>query len=198
MGRGGYAGPGGGGGGGGAGVGAGSAGTCFSGGSGSGGTFYPVAGSTSTNDAGTRGGAGSDGSILGPTPATPQSSAGAGNPNGNTNPSIPDDAQFNGTGGVLIVFVEGTITTASSSAKHFKANGVQGRQMEQGGMGPNPNIYPFGGGTGGGIVIVVNNGASGLGDNIEALGGIVANFAPSANYQTGGNGSAVAYTFSEL
>jgi hypothetical protein len=126
------------------------------------------------------------------------SAAGAGNPNGNTNPSIPDDPQYNGTGGVLIIFVEGTITTAGSTEKHFKANGTYGRQMLQGGMGPDSSIYPFGGGTGGGIVIVVNGNAAGLTDNVQASGGIVANNGPTASFRSGGDGAAVAYTFSEL
>ena len=184
-------------GGGGVGVGAGSAGTCFSGGSGSGGTYFPVSGSTVTPDAGTRGGAGSEGAILGVTPTPPQSVAGAGNPNGNTDPSIGDDPQYNGTGGVLIVFVEGTITTAGSD-KHFAANGVQGRQMIQGGMGPNPAIFPFGGGTGGGIVILVNGDALSFRSNMQTLGGIVVNNGPSANFQSGGNGVSATYTFDEL
>ena len=187
------------GGGGGPGTGAGSAGTCFSGGSGSGGTFYPVQATTNTADAGTRGGAGSESALLGPVPVTPQSAAGAGNPNGNTNVAIPDDAQYNGTGGVLIVFVEGTITTAGSSVKHFSANGTYGRQMEEAGM--NSSTYPFGGGTGGGIVILVNSQAVDLSGNVQALGGIVAANGPVAtptNFRSGGNGSAVTYTFGQL
>jgi hypothetical protein len=189
--------PGGGGGGGGPGVGAGSAGTCFSGGSGSGGTYFAIGASTFTNDAGGRGGAGSEGAIVGVTPATPQSCAGAGNPNGNTNPSLPDDAQFNGTGGVLIVFVEGTITTSGASVKHFRANGTYGRQMiEQGQAGT--GILPFGGGTGGGIVIVVNNDPTSITDNMEALGGIVVSGGPSPSLQSGGNGATVRTSFGDL
>jgi hypothetical protein len=179
------------------GIGTGSAGTCFSGGSGSGGTYYPDPATTVTADAGGRGGAGSDSVLIGMLPGD-ATAAGAGNPNGNTNPSIPDDPQYNGTGGVLIIFVEGTITTADSTRKHFKANGTQGRQLFQGGMGPDSSIYPFGGGTGGGIVIVVNGGAAGLTDNIEAKGGIVTTNGPTASFRSGGDGAAVAYTFSEL
>ena len=177
------------------GIGTGSAGTCFSGGSGSGGTFYPAVNSETAPAQG-RGGAGSESILLGAVPPG-DSAAGAGNPNGNTNPSIPDLPEFNGTGGVLIVFVEGTITTAGSTEKHFRANGVQGRQMTvQGSAGT--GIYPFGGGTGGGIVILVNGGATGLTDNVEAVGGIVTANGPTASYRSGGTGSAVAYSFSEL
>ena len=198
MGKGGVGDSGGGGGGGGAnGIGTGSAGTCFSGGSGSGGTYYPVQATTSTANAGTRGGAGSDSALLGVLPAGTQSAAGAGNPNGSA--LYGPNNLYDGTGGVLIVFVEGTITTVGGgSTPHFTANGTQGRQMTQGGMGPTPSIYPFGGGTGGGIVILVNNGAGSLSGNLQALGGIIANNGPSANFQSGGNGSAVAYTFAEL
>jgi hypothetical protein len=185
-----------GGGGGGAGVGAGSAGTCFSGGSGSGGTYYALS-TTFTNDAGTRGGAGSEGAIVGVTPTPPQSVAGAGNPNGNTDPSIADDPQYNGTGGVLIVFVEGTISTAGASVKHFKANGTYGRQMIQQGQA-GTGIFPFGGGTGGGIVIVVNNDPTSISNNMEALGGIVAANGPSPNFQSGGNGATVRTSFGNL
>jgi hypothetical protein len=177
------------------GIGTGSAGTCFSGGSGSGGTFYPAINSETANAQG-RGGAGTESVILGLAPPG-DSAAGAGNPNGNTNPSIPDDPQYNGTGGVLIVFVEGTITTAGSTVKHFRANGVQGRQMTVPGSA-GTGIYPFGGGTGGGIVILVNGGATGLTDNIEAAGGIVANNGPSPSFRSGGEGVAVAYTFGQL
>lgn len=180
-----------------AGIGTGSAGTCFSGGSGSGGTYTPNPATTVTADAGGRGGAGSESVLVGMLPAD-ASAAGAGNPNGNTNIAIPDDPQFNGTGGVLIIFVEGTITTTGSTDKHFRANGVQGRQMLQGGMGPDSSIYPFGGGTGGGIVILINGNAAGLTDNIEAKGGIVTANGPTASFRSGGNGSAVAYTFSAL
>lgn len=184
------------GGGGGAGVGAGSAGTCFSGGSGSGGTFNPVQATTSTANAGTRGGAGSDSALLGVLPVGVQSAAGAGNPNGSV--AYGADPLYDGTGGVLIVFVEGTINTAGSSVKHFTANGTQGRQMTQGGMGPDPTIFPFGGGTGGGIVIVVNQNAASLSNNIEALGGIITANGPSANFQSGGNGSALRIPFDSL
>ena len=188
-------------GGGGPGTGAGSAGTCFSGGSGSGGTYYPVEATTYTLDAGSRGGAGSDSAILGAVPEPPQSAAGAGNPNGNTNPSVPTPLfnLYDGTGGVLIVFVEGTITTAGPSVKHFSANGTFGRQMETAGM--NGTTYPFGGGTGGGIVILVNNSAVDLSGNVQALGGIVSANGPAAtptNYRSGGNGAAVTYTFGQL
>ncbi len=178
-------------GGGGPGSGAGSAGTCFSGGSGGGGTLNASPGVTSAFDAEADGGKGGEGANV----TSPASAAGAGNPNGNTDPAIGDDPQFDGTGGVLIIFVEGTITTNSSSEKHFTADGTYGRQaLNPSGTG----IYPFGGGTGGGIVIVVNNSASSYTNNVTALGGVVATGGPTTPFQSGGNGSAVCYTFSEL
>lgn len=179
------------------GVGTGSDGTCFSGGSGSGGSYYPDPALASTNNAGTRGGAGSAGTTVGLGPSqSPPYADGAGNPNGGATPGDPPDPQYDGTGGVLIVFVEGNINVVGG-AKHFKANGAPGRQMTVPGAGP-AGVYPFGGGTGGGIVIVINKDAATLTSNMEALGGIVAANGPSANFQSGGNGQAVAYTFGEL
>ena len=171
----------------------GSRGTCFSGGSGSGGTYGPTLG-TIVGPGGANGGKGSD-SIFGPLAPTGESAAGAGNPNGSV--ELGPDSTYDGTGGVLIVFVEGTITTSSSSTKHFTANGVAGRQTAT----PSPNYsptQPFGGGTGGGIIILVNANAASLTNNMEAKGGVVVSAGPSPNFQSGGNGATVAYTFGAL
>lgn len=179
------------------GVGAGANGTCFSGGSGSGGTYSSIVDETGTLNAAGRGGAGSD-SAFGAVPLIPESAAGAGNPDGNTDMAVGPDPFAEGTGGSLILFVEGTITTAGSTVKHFSANGTRGRQMTILGQNVPPSVYPFGGGTGGGIVILVNNDALGLAENVEANGGVVASGGPSPNFQSGGNGAAVTYTFAEL
>ncbi len=195
MGKGGYAG-GGGGGGSNIGVGAGSAGTSFSGGSGSGGTYYPIENTTGTDNAEANGGAGSDSVLLGVVPAG-NSAAGAGNPNGSV--SLGPSSTYDGTGGVLIIFVEGTITTQGASVKHFTADGVAGRQMTQSGMAGTA-VYPFGGGTGGGIVILVNKNATSLVNNVSAYGGVVVNNSPNdpEPYRSAGNGSAICIEFNQL
>lgn len=202
MGKGGVGGSGGGGGGGGSGVtiGSGSAGTCFSGGAGSGGTGIVSNFSITTENAGINGGKGTAGFLNGLFSAY-DSAGGAGNPGGDLSGAIIDLSGGavigNGTGGVLIVFVEGTITTAGSTVKHFTANGIQGSQTTSA-SGSYPSIWPFGGGSGGGIVIVVNNDAVSLGDNVQANGGIVVNNGPSGNYHSGGDGATYCVTFGNL
>ncbi len=179
-------------------IGAGSAGTCFSGGAGSGGTYGVVTPATSGSDsAGINGGAGTAGTHYG-APSQNRFLAGAGNPGGFTGVAA-------GTGGVLIIFVEGTITKEvieggdPATTKFFTANGVDCQQTTQ------PSTYdtlcnPFGGGSGGGIVIVVNNDATNLQYNVQANGGIVARDGPGgvSNFQSAGNGDAVVYTFGAL
>ena len=176
-------------------IGSGSRGTCFSGGAGSGGTygvFQPE--NSGTDNAGTDGGFGTDGVSYGESSAD---LGGAGNPGGAFG--------NNGTGGVLIIFVEGTITREveegedPSTIKYFTANGVIGGQVPEYSE-YDPYCKPFGGGTGGGIVIVVNNDAANFLDNVQAAGGIIRDDGPAGapNFQSGGNGAAVAYTFSEL
>jgi hypothetical protein len=181
-------------------IGAGSAGTCFSGGAGSGGTYGiqdPV--TSGTADAGINGGFGTDGVDY--SGLDVQSMTGAGNPTADSR----EDPDHAGTGGVLIIFVEGTITREvieggdPSTTKYFTANGVEGAQCFTNST-YDTSCLPFGGGTGGGIVIVVNNNASNLLGNVEANGGIIERDGPggAGNFQSGGNGAAVAYTFSEL
>lgn len=209
MGKGGVSGGsgGGGGGGGGNGTGTGAAGTCFSGGSGSGGTYYPpnpTTNSTTTANAIPNGGAGTD-SVLAIGPySTGSTAAGAGNPAGYT-PPAQDFGPSNGTGGVLIVFVEGNINKPPSSdtVKFFTANGCPGRQMTVGGM--TSVVYPFGGGSGGGIVLVINSAAATLVDNVQAAGGIVEMHNPNdlpggtpGAWRSGGDGAAVCATFAQL
>jgi hypothetical protein len=176
-------------------IGSGSRGTCFSGGAGSGGTYGVFEPETSgTDNAGTNGGFGTDGVSYGESSVT---LGGAGNPGGAFG--------NNGTGGVLIIFVEGTITREAegeedpSTKKYFTANGVNGGQVDEY-SSRDPYCKPFGGGSGGGIVILVNDNAGDLAANVQAIGGIVATDAPSgsADFQSAGDGAAVAYTFSEL
>lgn len=177
-------------------IGAGSRGTCFSGGVGSGGTLL-LPGETTTIAAGGDNGGKGSADYLNGLYSIGDSAAGAGNPNGYVAPAV-DDPLSNGTGGVLIVFVEGTINTYDNATKHFTANGVPGRQITSA-SGSYPSVFPFGGGTGGGIVIVVNNNASSLTGNIQASGGtLTANGPGGAPYRSGGNGAAVAYTFGAL
>jgi hypothetical protein len=176
-------------------IGRGTAGTCFSGGAGSGGTRG--GGITSgTDNAGIDGGFGTVGNDY-IDPNQNRNLAGAGNPAGTR------DGTADGTGGVLILFVEGTITkegVTPSTTKYFTANGIQGKQSDT--FSTNDGLCkPFGGGTGGGIVIVVNNDTASLANNIQAAGGIIKTDGPNTartNFQSGGNGAAVAYTFSEL
>lgn len=108
-------------------AGAGAAGTCFSGGAGSG-SCYPGTGVTlNSADATENGGAGSAG--VGSTPV-----------GGNGNPKGAGSSFTSGTGGVLIVFVTGTISGASGV---FRAQG--GGTYSMGGI--------RGGGSGGGVVM---------------------------------------------
>jgi hypothetical protein len=201
MGKGGFGVIGGGGGGGGTispGVGSGSAGTCFSGGSGSGGSFKPL-NTSAIADAGIRGGIGTQGVINGVVPTPWYGVSGAGNPSDITGLSIPPEEQalHEGTGGVLIIFVEGNINLfGDPTTKFFTANGAPGYQAAT--EGNYPGIYPFGGGSGGGIVILVNKNATSLTANVEAKGGIVRQNGPSVNFRSGGDGAAVCYTFNQV
>jgi hypothetical protein len=149
-------------------VGAGSAGTCFSGGAGTG-SVNTGGASTSTSNAGANGGAGSAGVqtdvVIG--------SGGAGNPggfgywSGSGNPGnryTPIDGGA-GTGGVLIVIVEGTLSSSAAGATRFTANGVAGGTL--GGVS--------GGGSGGGSINVF----------YKILGS-----APGSTATAGGNGGA--------
>jgi hypothetical protein len=175
-------------------IGRGTAGTCFTGGTGSGGTLGgPI--TSGTDNAGPNGGIGTIGVDF-TNPSQSRLLSGAGNPGG------IGDGTADGTGGVLIIFVEGTITKegpSPSTAKYFTADGVEGKQTQSFSTN-DPACQPFGGGTGGGIVIVVNNDAASLTNNVQAAGGIIRANGPGGvdNFQSGGNGAAVAYTFSQL
>ena len=144
-------------------VGAGSAGTCFSGGSGTG-SVYTTGASVSTSNAGTNGGAGSAGVQT----AVQIGSGGAGNPGGlgyyigSADPSklYPAIDGGSGTGGVLIVIVEGTLAANALGTTRFTANGVAGGTL--GGVS--------GGGSGGGSVNVFYK-TLGVGPGIFATAG---------------------------
>lgn len=177
-------------------IGKGGNGTCFSGGTGSGGTQlipnFPVT-TTAGEENGGIGGTGFINGLVG----VGDRVDGAGNPYGGlldlSGSTIPI-----GTGGVLIVFVEGTITTAGGI--HFEAKGSPGFQSSsQSGNYTIPAVYPFGGGSGGGIIIIVNNDTTGLTSASDVRGGLYSSGGPDGGaYQSGGSGAKVAYTFSEL
>ena len=186
------------------GIGSGSRGTCFSGGAGSGGTFSPL-GTTQTSNAGTRGGAGSLGFSAsgGLIPIGGYQLGGAGNPTAYNNVTdlsgvAPNENQ--GTGGVLLLFVEGSIIEPESvppNTRYFTANGAPGLQATSAG---NYIAYPFGGGSGGGVVVVVNGNAANFTSKVQANGGIVATNGPggASDYRSGGDGAAVCYTFEQI
>ncbi len=144
-------------------VGAGSAGTCFSGGSGTGSVYTSGAG-TSSAAAGTNGGAVGAGVQT----DVQIGSGGAGNPGGQgyyIGSAAPDKSYSaisgsDGTGGVLIVIVEGTLAANAGAATRFTANGQAGGTL--GGVS--------GGGSGGGSVNVFYK-TLGLSPGITASGG---------------------------
>ena len=152
---------------------AGAAGTCFSGGAGSGGSANPNDGDN-TGTGGANGGAG--GSDVNNSAYPTQSAAGAGNPS-------------NGTGGTLIVIVEGTITTWDGYSINFVSNGASGQVMDQPVNGYTP---PFGGGSGGGIVIVAAQNGSSVAANVGSFGG------QSSEGPSGGNGGTIALNLSGI
>ena len=109
--------------------GAGSAGTCFTGGTGGGGAISGTASAGEIN-----GGKGGDRD-------TSPSSGGTGNPGGNQGAGIYQGTE--GTGGVLIVICEGTLSGSGS----FQAQGVEGQRFDSGRIG--------GGSSGGGSITVL-------------------------------------------
>ena len=164
---------------------AGAAGTCCSGGAGSGGSANPNDGDN-TGTGGANGGAG--GFDVNNSVYPSQSAAGAGNPNGDDDKTEPSE-NSNGTGGTLIVIVEGNISVSDGYAVYFVSNGTRGRFMDQPIRG---YIPPFGGGSGGGIVIVASQNGSSFGANIASLGGT------SSDGPSGGNGGTIALDLSAI
>ena len=136
-------------------VGAGAAGTCFSGGAGSGSVYRNSAGAGSAAG-GANGGAGSDGASDGGT----FSSGGSGNPAGTGYYFNVVDNRFiggTGTGGVVIVLCEGSVTTSASGS--IVANGSASSTLT--GFG--------GGGSGGGSITVLSKPLSSI--TVTANGG---------------------------
>lgn len=133
--------------------GSGSSGTCFSGGSGGGAAYS----SGTAGNGGANGGAGGQGVPTNSNIIT----GGTGNPGGNAGTA---QAGGNGTGGTLIVIVEGSITGTGS----IIANGIASNRI--GGGAP-------GGASGGGSLTVMSKPLSSI--TVSATGG---------NGQSGGNG----------
>jgi hypothetical protein len=167
-------------------VGQGGSGTCFSGGAGSGGSANPGDGTTTGFGEENGGAGGADVVDSGLFPD--QSAAGAGNPNGELNENRDSD----GTGGTLIVIVEGNITLFDPPGTPFSADGNPGRQVN--GPGNQGSIFPFGGGSGGGIVVLASQNAPTLGKIASAAGG-----ASDRTFgQSGGNGDTLQVDFTSF
>ncbi len=147
--------------------GAGAAGTSFTGGSGGGGAVSTQAGTIAGGTGGANGGAGGDSAHNGNTIAN----GGAGNPGGKYTSSLAYANSPDGTGGVLIVIVEGAL---SGSGK-IEANGVAAAQ----------GVARAGGGSGGGsVTIMYGTDTSSITPTASSIGS-----AATAS-QPGGNGGA--------
>jgi hypothetical protein len=149
--------------------GAGAAGTSFSGGSGGGGAVNVVGGTITGGSGGSNGGAGGDSAHSGNNNAF----GGAGNPGGIYTGGAAANNAAEGTGGVLIVIVEGAL----SGSGRVAANGVEG------GLG----VARTGGGSGGGHVTIM------FGTDTSSITPTANGFAVSAfglTSQAGGAGGA--------
>ena len=160
----------------------GTAGTCFSGGSGGSGQW---ANSQTVHNATAYGGPG--GSVVS-TASEPYCGGGSGN-NGGTGGGTGANGN-NGTGGLLVLFVSGTLTVGSTGV--ISANGVQG------GNGRGHQNGAPGGGTGGGSVLILYGTSISNSGTIQAVGGAggtpfnnSGNIQPSAG--AGGAGSVRTY-----
>jgi hypothetical protein len=142
-------------------AGSGSAGTCFTGGTGGGGTAGPS--SPAATDGVANGGKGGDAPVN-----ESASNGGTGNPGGNAGAFPFSQAGNSGTGGTLIVIVEGSFSGTGSVV----SNGVQSSRLDSGRVP--------GGASGGGSVTVLY-GTNPSGGTVTATGG-------SGN--SGGNGGA--------
>jgi hypothetical protein len=140
-------------------VGAGSGGTCFSGGSGSG-SMCMEEGAGASGEGRAFGGEGGDGAAV----EGGTGCGGAGNPGGRGFSGIEEDSDLRGgegTGGTLIVIVEGAIITNTDPVKRFIAEGVNGASY--GAL--------YGGGSGGGSIIVFSKTEQGALPRMSATGG---------------------------
>lgn len=178
--------------------GAGVAGTSYSGGSGGGGV-YSIGSSTFTPTAGSAvvdGGAGGSAAINGVSAGTPGSAGGgSGNPGGNGASSItplPSTlAGASGTGGVLVVIVDGTITGSGSIVARGGDGGTYNSQYGVSG----------GGGSGGGIAMLIakSNQSSVTFDVSGGVGGAaygnpIGGTTPGGKGGNGGAGTSLAIT----
>lgn len=136
--------------------GSGAAGTCFSGGAGGGGVGSADGNASATSGAANGGAGGGGGNV------SYVCGAGAGNPAGsgfNSNIS-PED----GTGGLLIIIVKGTVTIGAAGS--IEAKGGYG-----GGSSGSGNNQGAGGGSGGGTILLLHAGALTNNGTITAAGG---------------------------
>lgn len=142
----------------------GAAGTCFSGGPGGGSGYNAAGGAGGAN--GGAGGAGAGGA-----------SGGVGNPSGS---NVVNGSIENGTGGTLIVIVNGTVSGSGQLA-------ARGGDINSAWSSILPASGLSGGGSGGGIVVLMNKSVSGITNTVAggtSTGGIV----------SGGAGGAGTYT----
>ena len=161
--------------------GAGAAGTCFSGGSGGGGADSHLTSSATAGPGIANGGAG--GYAAGAGYNAHGSGGGAGNPGGA--PAHVGTAGQTGTGGVLILIVGGNLTIGG--AGKIEANGMKG-----GDGGSNNVVGPgrsTGGGSGGGVCIVLHKGTLTNSGSITANGGTGGILEPPPTDNVGGAGS---------
>jgi hypothetical protein len=150
----------------------GGAATCFSGGAGSGGASGGGSGAGSSF-----GGAGSNANAANLYSA---GGGGAGNPggSGDGNGTGAGPSGGTGTGGLLIIIVGGNVIIGSGSA--LSANGTQGGQGGTGG-----SVVRSGGGSGGGLVVLLYRGSYSTSGSITANGGV----SNPANFPGGAGGA---------
>lgn len=159
----------------------GAAGSTFSGGTGGGGSFS-IAGRNGTPNGGRGGLGGTDGQ----TSSVTHSGGGAGNPGGSggttATGNAPSLAGLSGTGGVLILFVTGTVSNTTGTL----TIGSTGKILSMGSDGFNTS--QDGGGSGGGVIcLAAKNYALTTNYEISAAGG------SGFSAGRGGNGSVNLY-----
>ena len=149
--------------------GAGAAGTCFSGGSGGGGAGRM---NINAHDGATNGGPGGDGAA---STSDGCGAGGAGNGGGKgrataSNSVYPNANGGDGTGGVIILIVGGLLTVGPSGA--IRANGVRGGDSDYSQeYGKDSGYTGLGGGSGGGICLLLHSGEYSSTGTVEAAGG---------------------------
>lgn len=157
-------------------TGAGGAGTCFSGGAASGAVSTASSGITGTagSSFGGAGGNAIDGTLA-------EQSGGAGNPGGEwVGQSLPNYKATDGTGGLLIIIVRGSITIGASGiieAKGSRGGGYSGMNGQAGA------------GSGGGNIVILHAGSVSNSGTITASGGLGGLFSAGNSGGAGGAGS---------